>query len=362
MSALEPILQAIHRQGPIPFADFQEAALYGPGGFYAGGGGAGRRRDFLTSPEVGPLFGAVLGRAIDVWWDELGEPDPFVVVDAGAGAGALARAVAQADLQCAAALHYVLVERAGAMRDAHPSHVPLEPPSWALGAGRGPLFASLAEMPAEPIVGVVLANELLDNLPVALVERAADRWQEVRVGEHAGALVEVLVDAAEELSVHVDRLAPAAPVGARVPIQSASADWLRHVLTLVERGRVVVIDYASTSTDLAVRPCSEWLRTYRAHGRGTHPLEVPGEQDVTCEVAVDQLAHVRPPSSDRSQAEFLGDHGIGDLVESARATWKQRAATGDLDAVKARSRVTEAEALTDPAGLGAFRVLEWQVS
>ena len=65
-----------------------EAALYGPEGFYEReGGGAGRRGDFLTAPEVGPLFGAVLVRALDAWWDAQGRPAAFTVYDAGSGAG-----------------------------------------------------------------------------------------------------------------------------------------------------------------------------------------------------------------------------------------------------------------------------------
>jgi hypothetical protein len=119
---------------------------------------------------------------------------------------------------------------------------------------------------------------------------------------------------------------------------------------------VVVFDYASTSADLAGRPWSEWLRTYRGHERGGHPLERLGEQDITCEVPVDQLP---PPARDVTQAEWLRDHGIDELVEQGRAIWRERAAIGDLEAVRARSRVTEADALLDPNGLGAFRVLEW---
>ncbi|MDQ3293516.1 MAG: SAM-dependent methyltransferase, partial [Actinomycetota bacterium] len=78
------------REGPLPYSAFVEWALYDDEiGFYGGGSGsAGRREgDFLTSPEVGPLFGAVLARAVDGWWRALGEPDPFVVVEAGAGPG-----------------------------------------------------------------------------------------------------------------------------------------------------------------------------------------------------------------------------------------------------------------------------------
>src|SRR5256885_14580399 len=67
-----------------------EAALYDPaGGFFARAGGAGRAgSDFITSVEVGSLFGALVARAVDGWWDGLGRPDPFLVVDAGAGRGA----------------------------------------------------------------------------------------------------------------------------------------------------------------------------------------------------------------------------------------------------------------------------------
>jgi SAM-dependent MidA family methyltransferase len=121
----------------------------------------------------------------------------------------------------------------------------------------------------------------------------------------------------------------------------------------------VVVDYAATTAGLAARPQQEWVRTYRAHARGGGPLDDLGLQDVTCEVAVDQLALVRHPSSDAAQADWLRAHGIEDLVAAARGTWAERAHLGDLAALTARSRVSEAEALLDPTGLGGFRVLEW---
>ena len=79
MSAADEIRDAIAAAEPvggqraIPFERFMDLALYGEHGFYNSGGVAGRRGDFITSPEVGPLFGAVLARALDVWWRELGE-------------------------------------------------------------------------------------------------------------------------------------------------------------------------------------------------------------------------------------------------------------------------------------------------
>ena len=217
----------------------------------------------------------------------------------------------------------------------------------------------VASLPAGPLEGVVLANELLDNVPFDLLERGPDGWLEVRVGPGP---VEELVAAAAEDAVLAERLAPEAPVGGRVPLQRGAAGWLASALGALRRGRVVVVDYADTTASLARRRWLDWVRTYRAHGRGGHPLEAPGSQDVTCEVAVDQLAAlVRPPDRDTSQADWLRAAGLDALVAEARATWHERAALGDLEALTARSRVGEADALADPAGLGAFRVLEWDV-
>ena len=88
------VRDAVERRGPIPFAEVVELALYdADGGFYATGGQAGRRGDFLTSPEVGPLFGAVVARALDAWWAAAGPTRRVDVVEAGAGPGTLARTV-----------------------------------------------------------------------------------------------------------------------------------------------------------------------------------------------------------------------------------------------------------------------------
>ncbi len=321
---------------------------------------------------MGPLFGEVLAAALDEWWAELGRPDPYVVVEAGAGSGTLARSVLGAAPACAQALRYVLVERSARWRERQSARLPLEPAGLVLGpmvvadadvgpepvAGIGPLVTALAELPVGPFTGVVLANELLDNLAFRLLERGPGGWLEVRVGS---ALEELLVEAPHEIAAEASRLAPDTPVGGRIPVQHRAVEWLRQVIAGLTQGRVVVLDYADTTASMATRPWTEWVRTYRAHGRGAHPLAALGDQDITCEVAVDQLARVARPDADRSQADFLRAHGLDERAATARRTWQERAHIGDLLALKARSTATEASALTDPAGLGAFRVLEWQV-
>lgn len=373
-AGLLAVVERIHRFGPLRFDELMEVALYHPVvGFYPSGHGAGRGGDFLTSPEVGPLFGAVVARALDTWWRELGEPDPFLVVEAAAGVGTLARTIVAARPQCAPALHYVLVERAEALRALQGGRLHLEPARQVLGpfvhgdpeegshptAHTGPVLAALDDLPAGRFTGVVLANELLDNLPVRLVERRADGWHEVRVGERDGSLVEILVPAEPDVADEADRMAPAAPEGSRIPLQHAAREWVRRALGLLEHGRLVLVDYAADTPSLAARPWRTWLRTYRAHGVGDDPLVDVGAQDITCDVAVDQLAVLRPPTLVRTQIEFLRAHGIEELVDEARAAWYERAGIGDLQAMKARSRVVESQALLDPDGLGAFRVLEW---
>ena len=367
----------IRRRGPLRFDEVMERALYDPvDGFFGGGSGAGRRADFLTSPEVGPLFAAVIARALDGWWAELGRPDPFTVIEVAAGSGSLAQGVLAAEPECLGALTYVLVERSAALRDQQRSRLPVADATLAFppGAedvdgpstegGLGPRVVSLGEMPTLPVTGVVLANELLDNLVFRLLERGPDdSWLEVRVGLTGDDLpfTELTVPADEADTRLADRLAPEAPEGARLPIQRAAADWLVRALAVVERGRVVVLDYGTDTADLAARPPGEWIRTYREHRRGGPPLDALGSQDLTVEVALDQLSVVRPPGVHRSQAEFLAAHGIDELVAEGRRVWQERAHLGDLEAIRARSRVGEAEALTDPAGLGAFHVLEWPI-
>jgi SAM-dependent MidA family methyltransferase len=325
--------------GAIPFETFMDLALYGADGFYAGTGSAGRRGDFITSPEIGPLFGAVLARALDAWWAELGEPDPFTFVDAGAGPGTLARAIDVAGPRCREALRYVAVEVSTAQRGRHPDWV-----------------VSTETMPHEPITGVVFANELLDNLPFRLFVMDGG-WREAYVVAQNDGFAEVL----EAPRLATPLLPDTASHGARVPVQQRASQWLVAATRRVVRGRVVVVDYAAATTaSFADRPWREWLRTYRGHERGEHYLRGPGTQDITTEVAIDQLlAAAGEPDAICTQAQFLQRWGIADLVDEGRRVWTANSDRPDLAALAMRSRIREAEALLQVPGLGAFTVLEF---
>lgn len=312
------------------FDEWVDHCLYDPAtGFYAGGRGqAGRRGDFLTSPEVGPLFGAVLGRALDQWWDELGRPDPFPVVDAGAGPGSLGRALELAEPRCAAAWELRAVDLAPGSASA-------------LGSIEG---------------GVVIANELLDNLAFRILERAPDGSLlevHVEVDERTGVARESLREIEDELPAAVAAVLDAAPAG-RVPLLSAARDWVEQVLG-AGVGRLVAFDYGAVATTSLVER-GGWLRTYRRHRRGDDPYLDPGSWDITTDVAFDQLPM---PDELGTQADFLRRFGIDDLVEEGRRHWEAHAARPDLAAMRMRSRIREADALLDPAGLGSWLFAGW---
>ena len=338
-SAAESITAAIVAAGgAISFEQYMGLALYGEGGFYQDCGKAGRRGDFITSPEVGPLFAAVIARFLDDCWNEMGCPSSFDVIEVGAGPGTLARGIFDAQPKCISALKYVAVEISAAQRALHPDFV-----------------ESAEQFPDRTIQGVVLANELLDNLPFKLFVYDGS-WKEAFVAlDNGGKFVEVLrnVDNIPEV------LPLTAPLGSRAPIQTAASQWLLNVSQKLSSGRVLVFDYCSESTsEIAFTPWREWLRTYKGHERGVHYLVEPGSQDITTQVMIEQLMKVVPSLSVANQSEWLNSNGIGELVSEGMEHWEAHKSSPDIAAMKMRSRVNEAQALTSQDGLGAFSVLE----
>ena len=323
--------------GAIPFNQFMQLALYGDAGFYTTTGQAGRRGgDFITSPEVGPLFGTVIAGYLDECWQKLGSPTKFDVVECGAGPGTLARSILAAKPRCLQALNYVAVEVSAAQRALHPKGV-----------------ESRETMPEHAINGVILANELLDNIPFRLFVFDGT-WMEAFVAQTPdGAFVEVL---------HKPKALPAvlpqtAALGSRVPIQDEASKWVNNALSSIERGSLLLFDYCNeTTAAVSAIPWREWLRTYKDHERGGHYLLVPGSQDITTQVVLDQL-----PTGFNAmrQAQYLQQWGIDELVLEGKEYWEKLSGAPDVAAIKMRSRATEAQSVLALGGLGGFTVLEW---
>lgn len=332
----------------VRFDAYMDRCLYGSDGFYTGSGEAGRRGDFLTSPEVGPLFGAVLTRAIAQWWNEAGRPEPFTVYDVGCGPGTLLRTIQRA----ARGMPWHLV---GIDRAPDPSRVENL---------AGVNIELRTHLPPQLGPSVVVANELLDNLPVRIlvVGETDQAWGEVFVEtEHGSAPIEIVEPAdptdpaVKRCQALVSAVTEALPVGTRVPCFDAAHRWIADTVAAGPL-RICLFDYGGASTvELSQR--GGWLRTYRQHERGHDPYLDPGRWDITCDVAFDQLP---APAWIGRQYQFLDRWGIDDLVQEGRDYWLANAQAPDLTAMMMRSRDTEAPALLERDGLGGWMVGLWE--
>jgi SAM-dependent MidA family methyltransferase len=171
------------------------------------------------------------------------------------------------------------------------------------------------------------------------------------------------VPALDADAAELQRLIPGSmlPVGARVPLPRGLDAWFAECGRALHSGVVLIIDYIIGLDDMTARGAG-WLRTYRDHDRGADPLSAPGTRDITADVLREQLERAARAAGfvvvdERSQTQWLRDHGIDELVASGRQVWAEGAARGDLAAVAGRSRAGEAAALTDASGLGAHRVV-----
>ncbi len=366
----------------MSFEEFMDLALYGEAkdcaGYYQSSADhrSSRRGDYITSVEVGPLFGAVIARALDIWWKEYGCPNPFYVFDAGASVGTLARTIFHAEPMCKDALKYVLVERSSALIEAQKELCDINPNILSLKSSP-PDYIPFEEVE----VGVIIANELLDNLPVALFQKTQDGWQEISVSmeevndnnkvndnnnahKKEIAYKEILTNTAEADTQLADQFLPNASVGDVIPIQKQAALWLKSASEVLKQGRILIFDYGVEATaDFAARPNRDWLRTYIAHSRGGSIYEMVSEQDITCEIAFDQLSHcadaLEMETQIQTQEEFLKQWGIDGLVAEADSI--KPSDLTNLETIELHSRKVEAEALLDKSGLGSHFVAQLKI-
>jgi SAM-dependent MidA family methyltransferase len=344
MSLKEHIRNRIREGGPMPFEEFMTVALYHPDGFFGGDTLRSQRAgDFLTSPEVSPLFGATLAHFVVAEHDRIG--DPFAVYEVGAGSGSLLRALLDSHPVDAYA-----VDASPAAREALVSFLPSDR-----------VHESLDDFSAS-IRGVVLANELIDNLPMAIAQRVDGAWRERWVGIDGDELVFVDRAPRPEVSAWLDAYAGKVPDGGWVEVQMEAGAWLRRAIDRLEAGSIVIIDYGDTSEGLLPRRADGTLRTYRAHHFGPHPLDEPGETDITADVNFSALREiaVRAGAEVRlvRQDDFLGELGLRERLSQLRHSELDATRTGDdMERLRLRTLKTGVETLLHPRGLGDFRVL-----
>jgi SAM-dependent MidA family methyltransferase len=342
---LDSIADEISRHGPIPFERFMALALYSPdGGFFSSDVVRSTHRgDFLTSPEVSPWFGRTLARPVAAVQRTLG--GPFTLVEAGAGSGSLLRPLL------------------GALERRPDEVLAVEVSPAARDALHDVADRVLEAIPEDRTVeGVVVANELVDNLPVSIVVSVSGRWEERWVGLDGRRLELVSAPARPDVEVWADRFGGSPADGVIVEVQLAAGRWLEHALRFVERGAVIVFDYGGTTEELQPRRSTGTLRTYRSHHLGPDPLLEPGATDITVDVNFTALADVAAGAGAsveiHRQDEYLGANGLRDRLADLRRRELDLARSGDeWQRLAVRSELRDAETIMHPRGLGDFRVL-----
>jgi len=350
---VERIRAEIRASGPMTFARFMELALYDPerGYYRSADARPGREGDFLTAPETHPIFGRLVARQLDEIWRLLGEPHPFVVREHGAGAGALADAILNGlvadSSRLLTAIRYQPVEVDDRRVEALTARV----------GSSG--FAGVVDRPAGGIVGVVVANEVLDALPVHRVEGRDGRLIETYVGLDGDRFVDVGgPPSTPELEGRLKGERVELADGQRGEISLAVDTWVADAAAALERGVMLLVDYGHEARDLySTRRGAGTLLAYRGHRAHTDPYASVGRQDLTAHVdftAVDAAARRAGlvAIGSTTQAEFLVGLAIGDVLEEVRSNPATTAETY----LPLRSALMR---LLDPAATGGFRVVAY---
>ncbi len=355
MSPESEIRRRIQQRGPLTFAEFMELALYWPGGgYYAGGPGAaapfGAAGDYYTSPLAHPAFGALLTIQLYQCWQLLDCPNPFDLVELGAGNGLLCR-----DIRAAAAplpggfgnaLRYICIDRC-------PS-----PNFEVKGYGPGVARVIADGLPLRGLRGVILSNELLDAFPVHQIRLEQGRLQEVYIAVAAsGALVETLAEpSTPALAARFAELGIELAAGQTAEINLQLDGWAGEIAAALDTGFVLTIDYGRTAAELydsRLRPRGT-LTTYYRHTQTDAPLQRIGRQDITAQVDFTSVVNAGrraglTPLGFTHQEQLLRNLGFDRFRRQLTALPLARA---ELTANRAGLL-----ALVNPDGMGNFKAL-----
>jgi SAM-dependent MidA family methyltransferase len=318
-----------------------ELALYHPEhGYYSSGAvRTGRAGHFMTSAELDPSFGELWARGIEQVWTSCGRPDPFNVVEIGGGEGGFAAAVLEAST---VPVSYRLVERVTAVEQRQ---------RLRLARFSCVTWSRTVDDLAAGSAHLVIALEVLDNLPVHVIERVGADLAEIHVD--AG-----LKEVPGELSrPELESFGRHLGDGERCEVGLDGIRMATKIATLLDSGVVCFVDYGYRGQGRRT------LVSYSGAGPSGDPLNAPGESDITAHVNWDAIeAALRAGGLDVSgpltQASVLRNLGAAELDRRLREAHASAVAEGKgAEAVRALSRRHALRTLLDEGGLGGLQVV-----
>ncbi len=315
----QALLERIRQQGALSFADYMEQVLYEPGlGYYmAGAAKFGEEGDFITAPEVSPLFGATLANEIRGVLLHTGGG----ILEFGAGSGKLALSILQA-LSDVDDLTYTIMEPSAELVSRQQQLL-----REALDAS---VFQRIRWLDALPdaFTGVIVANEVMDALPVERFRKSDGKVMQLcvndsleTVSQAAGDTLQAAVDAIE------DDLGEPLFDGYQSEVCLLLKPWLASLSQTLTRGVVLLIDYGYPRREYYLpERVQGTLACYYRHRTHDNPFQWPGLQDITAHVDFTAVAEAAVAQEldllgYASQSAFLLDNQLLDLMgqESARS-------------------------------------------
>ena len=348
MNALEKhIIDYIRETQPLTIAEYMGMALgHAEHGYYMTRDPFGADGDFITAPEISQMFGELLGLWAAVVWQGMGSPDNVKLVELGPGRGTLMADMLRAAFAAPGfgeAVHVHMVETSPALKTRQQQALE------GMGLAHDPVWhGSFDDVPEGPVI--VIANEFFDALPIEQYFHAGDFWcpRVVDSKPDGDGLCFVLLppyDAPELPPGLLD-----APADTMVEVCPSGLDIAENISRRIvaDGGAALIIDYGHGESGTG-----DTLQAVKGHDHH-HPLEDPGEADLTAHVDFGALGQRVFASGARAhgvvgQGEFLQRLGIRERAEMllAGATPEQ-----EEDIAGALKR------LTDPSEMGdLFKVM-----
>jgi NADH dehydrogenase [ubiquinone] 1 alpha subcomplex assembly factor 7 len=284
----------------IPFHSFMQEALYGPAGYYTHGRNFTTTppRDFITAPELTPLFGATLANWVAAKWQQLGAPEHFILAELGPGRGSLMHGLlthlhAQHPVCYAALQAVLLVEVSPFLAQLQQATLKqFTRCTWA---------ESLPTFPSEPPL-VVVGNEVLDALPAQPYRLTAQGWEELWV---------------EDTTLNWQPCAPPPLPQGWQPAVGAAFEVIPSLPALLNSVRAVAssalfIDYGSPTLPPNAQSTVQAVQRHQP----VPLLHAPGESDLTVHINFAEVAQLLGPTACTLSplADFLLQHGLPNLA------------------------------------------------
>ena len=344
-------------QQRITFADYMQLVLYHPQhGYYASSSNRiSKSGDFLTSPHLADDFGEMVAIQLYQFWEILGHPSIFTIVEMGAGQGLLASQILSYSRQeypdFFESIDYLIIEAASAMIVEQKDRLKSFSVRW----------CEWVEIDDHSIVGCFLSNELIDALPVHQVVTIDGTLQEIYVSIEHHNLTETIGElSTDRLNQYwqlnnINLLTNRYPNNYRTEVNLAALDWLEIVDRKLQRGYILSIDYGYTA-DRYYNPMRSQgtLQCYHQHSYHNDPYINIGHQDLTAHVDFTAIQNYGErlglnTQGITQQGIFLMALGLVDRIAEISHSNK------DLKSLLIRRQ--NLHQLIDPMGLGKFLIL-----